>query len=108
ATDESGKQSVPNWVTDVAANDPGQTVIISLSVDKPELFTAPPAVDPAGTLTYTPAPNMRGTATVTVIIKDDGGTANGGIDTSEQTVSIEIDKPHPWHNVAKPLDVTGA
>jgi hypothetical protein len=106
-TDENGPQSVPDWVKNVSVNDPGQTVTVSISVDKPELFLAGPALDTAGTLTYTPAPNVRGTAVVTVTLTDDGGTANGGVDTSTQNQSIVIDKPHPWHNVVKPLDATG-
>ena len=35
-----------------------------------------------GTLTYTAAVDGNGTATVTVVLMDDGGTANGGVDTS--------------------------
>ena len=35
----------------------------------------------SGTLTYTPAANANGTATVTVTSHDNGGTANGGVDT---------------------------
>ena len=42
---------------------------------------------PNGTLTYTPAANANGTATVTVAIKDNGGTANGGVDTSAPQTS---------------------
>ena len=44
-----------------------------------------------GTLTYTPAANANGVATVTVRLKDDGGTANGGVDTSgPQTFTITV------------------
>ena len=106
-TDESGPQAVPDWITNCSANDPGQTVMISISVDKPELFTSLPAVDSSGTLTYTPAPNMGGTAIVTVTVMDDGGTANGGIDSSSTMRSFDVAKPHPWHNVSNGLDVTG-
>ena len=43
------------------------------------------------TLTYTPAANANGLATVTVRLKDDGGTANGGVDTSgPQTFTITV------------------
>ena len=50
-----------------------------------------PAVAPNGTLTYTPAANANGSATVTVQIHDDGGTANGGVDTSAaQTFTITV------------------
>ena len=41
-----------------------------------------PAVSPTGTLTYTPAANANGTATITLTLQDNGGTANGGVDTS--------------------------
>src|SRR5205814_1918085 len=54
-------------------------------------FSAQPAVAPNGTLTFTPAANANGTATVTVRIHDDGGTASGGIDTSAaQTFTITV------------------
>src|SRR5207253_708621 len=44
---------------------------------------------------------------VTVALHDDGGTANGGVDTSSpQTFSITITKPHLWHNAINGLDVT--
>ena len=55
------------------------------------LFSAQPAVSPAGTLTFTPAPNASGAATVTVKLKDGSGTANGGQDTSgTQTFQITV------------------
>src|SRR5439155_84239 len=37
---------------------------------------------PSGTLTYQPANDANGSATVTVQLQDSGGTANGGHDTS--------------------------
>jgi len=44
-----------------------------------------------GTLTFTPAPNAIGSATVTVVAQDDGGTANGGVDMSAaQTFTITV------------------
>ena len=62
-----------------------------VSNDNNALFTTQPAVSPSGTLTYTSAPNANGSATVTVRIHDDGGTANGGVDTSAaQTFTITI------------------
>ena len=50
--------------------------------------------------------NAHGTAHVTVVLMDDGGTANGGVDASSpQTFDIVISKPHIWHNTKNPLDV---
>ena len=52
------------------------------------MFASAPAIDAAGTLTYTPSANT-GTATVSVQVHDNGGTANGGVDTSAvQTFTI--------------------
>lgn len=46
------------------------------------LFTTPPSIAPDGTLTFTPN-GLTGQATVTVLLHDGGGTANGGVDTSD-------------------------
>ena len=46
------------------------------------LFAEGPEVTADGTLIYTPAPDKFGTAEVEIWLVDDGGTANGGEDTS--------------------------
>ena len=66
----------------VLPNESGQTVNFLVSNDNNALFSAQPSVSSNGTLTYTPAANANGSATVTVQIHDNGGTANGGVDTS--------------------------
>src|SRR5437867_6164727 len=49
------------------------------------------------------------TSMLTVTVNGGCGTANGFVDTSvPQSESIVITKLHPWHNVLRPLDVTGA
>jgi large repetitive protein len=53
-----------------------------VSTDNPALFSVQPAVAADGTLTYTAAADASGVATVTVAAVDNGGTANGGVDTS--------------------------
>jgi hypothetical protein len=55
------------------------------------LFATQPAVAGDGTLTYTPATHAFGSATVSVKIKDNGGTANGGKDESAaQSFTIAV------------------
>ena len=55
------------------------------------LFSIAPAISSAGLLSYTAAPNANGTATITVELQDNGGTAGGGDDTSApQTFTITI------------------
>ena len=85
ALKNSGPRTVTGWATNIAAgpaNEITQTVAFSVTNDNNPLFSAQPAIDPAGTLTFTPALDATGSATVTVTLKDNGGTANGGADTS--------------------------
>jgi len=60
----------------------GQTVQFIVSNNNPSLFSVQPSIAPDGTLSYTPAPNANGVATVTVVAKDNGGVVGGGKDTS--------------------------
>jgi len=82
----AGAQSVNSWATGISAGPPdesSQTVSFEVSNDTPTAFTSQPAIDGNGTLTFTPDPSASGTTvTVTVVAKDTGGTANGGVDTS--------------------------
>ena len=83
-----------SWATGIfagAADESSQTLNFIMTTDKPALFSAPPTIAANGNLTYTPATNAKGTATVTVQIHDNGGTTNGGVDTSAaQTFTITI------------------
>src|SRR5262249_2035412 len=71
----------------------GQSVTyVIFSNDNPGLFSSGPAVSPAGTLTFTSAPDANGTAGIFIQVKDDGGTANGGAEFGQlEFVSITID-----------------
>ena len=54
-------------------------------------FSAGPTITADGFLQFRPAPNDHGTATVTVRGRDNGGTANGGSDTSvPRTFTITV------------------
>ena len=74
------------------ADEASQALTFLVTTDNDGLFSVLPAVNATtGTLTYTPAANASGSATVTVRLKDDGGTANGGVDTSgPQTFTITV------------------
>jgi hypothetical protein len=83
--EDGGAQSVSAWAAAISpgpANESSQSVTFSVTTDNPGLFAVQPAVAPDGTLTYTPAADANGVANATVIAHDDGGTANGGADTS--------------------------
>ncbi|MEK7269321.1 MAG: Ig-like domain-containing protein, partial [Planctomycetota bacterium] len=95
----SGAKSVAGWATAIAkgpANESSQVVDFIVSNDNTAIFAVQPAVSPTGTLTYTPSAATLGVATVTVRIHDNGGTANGGVDTSAaQTFTITITAAPP-------------
>jgi hypothetical protein len=94
--DKAGAQSVANWAANISegpANESAQTVSFNVTNDNNALFTSTgrPAVSSDGTLTYTPKVNANGTANVQVVAQDDGGTANGGDDTSDaQSFQITV------------------
>ena len=92
--EDTGAQSIAGWATGMSAgpaNESGQALSFVVTNDNTALFSAQPAVSSNGTLTYDPAPNAHGTATVSVSIKDNGGIADGGVDTSSaQTFTITV------------------
>jgi hypothetical protein len=97
---DSGSVSMPGWASAISAgigaSDAGQAVDFSVSTDNAALFSSAPTINPDGTLSYTPAPGAVGSATVTVMLKDSGGTLGGGVDTSApQTFTINIGSRPP-------------
>jgi len=88
-------QTVDNWATNLSpgpANEAGQTLTFVIAGNSnPSLFAAAPAISSTGKLTYTPATGVSGVATIVVALMDNGGTANGGIDTSAtQSFNITV------------------
>jgi gliding motility-associated-like protein len=84
-------QTQVGWAKDISAgpaSESGQTLNFLLSNDNNTLFVNQPAIDASGTLTFQSAANASGTATLTVILKDNGGTANGGVDQSIATTFV--------------------
>ena len=92
--EDCGLLTVSGWATSMSAgpaDEAGQTLNFLVTNDNNALFSVQPAIAANGTLAFTPATNMNGMATVTVSLHDDGGTANGGVDTSApQTFSIMV------------------
>ena len=92
--EDAGAQTAANWAFNISAgsaDEAAQTLTFQVSNDNPALFANQPAISSSGTLSYTPAANANGSATVRVALKDNGGTANGGADISQpQTFTIDI------------------
>ncbi|MBB6501999.1 YDG domain-containing protein [Pedobacter cryoconitis] len=71
-----------------------QTTTLSVTSDNPSMFSdlrVSQGANGNGTLTYYLANNsVSGTARITVTVKDNGGTANGGVDTYSRTFALNI------------------
>ena len=75
--EDSGAYSAA-WASAISlgpSNESGQTVTFHVSNDNNSLFSSQPAISAVGTLTFTPANDANGSATVDVYLKDDGGAS---------------------------------
>ncbi len=112
--EDTGLHTVANWATAISkgpANEFAQTVSFVVTNNNNALFSVQPAVSPTGTLTFTPAEDATGTATVFVRLMDNGGTENGGVNVSEfQSFTITVnDLPKPeFHPVTITLTAANA
>lgn len=92
---DGAPRKVINWATSISAGPPdesGQTLNFVIDNNSnPDLFSVAPEISPAGTLTYTPAANANGSASISISLHDNGDTADGGADTSPpQTFTITV------------------
>jgi CSLREA domain-containing protein len=110
--EDSGAKSVTNWATGITPGpgEAGQTLSFVVSNNtNPSLFSVAPAISSTGTLTFTPAANAFGSANLSVSLKDNGGTANGGQDTSAvQTFTITVNPVNDAPSFTKGADQTVA
>jgi hypothetical protein len=95
AVDEDGGAYSGSWASGISTgpvDEAGQTVSFQITAnDNAALFAIAPAVTADGMLTFTPAGNRHGVAHLAVVAVDDGGTANGGQDTSgASTLTITV------------------
>lgn len=109
-SEDAGAQTIANWATAISAgpNEGVQTVSFNVTNNtNAGLFSAAPAVSETGTLTYTPAANAFGSAVITIVLKDNGGTANEGQDTSvAQTFTINVTSVNDAPTFTKGADQT--
>ncbi len=77
------------------------------NISNASLFSSSPSVDANGTLTYALVANANGVANFDVFVKDDGGTSNGGVDTSAaQTFTITVNAVNDAPSFTVGADVT--
>jgi uncharacterized repeat protein (TIGR01451 family) len=76
------------------SNESTQTLVITSSSSNTNLIPNPTInytdSNVSGTLTFTPITNASGSATITVTVKDNGGTTNGGQDTVTRQFVVTI------------------
>jgi len=95
----SGEQTVAlTGISDGDAETP-QSLNITASSDNtvliPGVINVSYISGPTGILSYTPANGEAGTASITVMVKDDGGTSNGGIDSNKVTFTVDVIDNNP-------------
>ncbi|SVC10039.1 uncharacterized protein METZ01_LOCUS262893, partial [marine metagenome] len=92
--EDAGAQTVSGWASSLSkgTNDPSsQALTFTVTNANNSLFSTQPAISSSGVLTFTSATNANGSATVSVVLTDDGGTANSGDDTyATQTFTIIV------------------
>jgi uncharacterized delta-60 repeat protein len=91
--EDAGAQSRPDFASFSPGpiNEGGQALIgYTVNQNNSKLFSSPPAINNAGTLTFTSAADAYGSATVSVVSRDNGGTADGGADSTTNTFNITI------------------
>eukprot|EP00754_Rhynchopus_humris_P003192 Rhum_TRINITY_DN11710_c0_g1::Rhum_TRINITY_DN11710_c0_g1_i1::g.46560::m.46560 len=90
---KSGEPFAAKVLQDVSSgpvNEAGQTVSMVVTAANPSLFASPPTISsPQGVLAFTAA--SAGETTLTLQAKDNGGTANGGLDASAtSTIAVVV------------------
>lgn len=102
----AGPERFPGWATGISAGPPNEASqalrFVVAGDSNPGVFSQEPALSSAGDLTFAPNAASSGSTTVTLVLVDDGGTANGGVDTSPpQAFTISVVRP-----VVRPPRVT--
>jgi large repetitive protein len=82
--EDAGAQMVNPWATAISDGDGGgQTLTFNITGNtNAALFSAAPSISSAGVLTYTPAANANGSATITVTLSDSGSNVAPNVNTS--------------------------
>ena len=109
ASHDSGPQTIAFWATSISPGLPSeagqQLHFVVTENTNPRLFAALPTIDATGNLAFAPAPELNGSAQITIVLSDDGGTANEGADTSPpQTFTITVNGPQVCAVVPNPLE----
>jgi Cadherin-like/Bacterial Ig domain/Beta-propeller repeat/FG-GAP-like repeat len=108
--EDAETQAITEWAKNISKgpnDESGQNLTFEVSNNKNDLFEIQPTVNSNGELTFKAKANMSGTATVTLKLKDDGGTENDGEDTSaEQSFTITVNPVNDVPTFTKGQNIT--
>jgi len=94
--EEAGEQEVILTGITAGAGESDVLTITALTSDETLLPSASIAIDAVAgeptrrRLRFRPAPGLSGVATLTITVVDDGGTANGGSNTTTRTLTVTV------------------
>ncbi|MEY4201341.1 MAG: hypothetical protein RLZZ265_3081, partial [Verrucomicrobiota bacterium] len=93
--EDAGEQTVNlGGISAGPVDDSWQVLTVTATSSNPGLIPNPAVTytspNATGTLKYTPVPDANGTALITVVVRDDGGTVNGGVDAVTNTFTITV------------------
>jgi Bacterial Ig domain/Dockerin type I domain len=106
--ENAGQQTVN--LTGITAGG-GETQILTVTASSNNTALINPSVtytspNSTGTLTFTPAANSFGTATITVNVMDNGGTLNGGVDETSVQFTVTVNHVNVAPTIDTPANVT--
>jgi len=92
--EDSGERTVSFTGVDDGDFHANQTLTVTATSDNTGLIPHPTVTytspNTAGTITFTPVPDTHGTINLTVKVTDNGGSANGGIDTVSTSFKVTV------------------
>lgn len=94
----AGPQSLVGWATAITAgpaDEVTQSVNFQVTANSnAAIFSVQPAITSSGTLTFAAATGAFGSATISINLQDNGGTASGGLNVSPlQSFTITVNPP---------------
>ena len=93
--EDAGQQTVNlSGISAGPADESWQALTVTATSSNPALVPNPvvtyTTANAAWTLKYTPVANVNGTVLITVVVSDDGGTANGGMNAVTNTFTVAV------------------
>ncbi len=81
-------------ITSGPSYESGQTLTVTATSSNPALIPNPSvsytSPNTTGSISFMPLPDANGSVLITVTVKDNGGTANGGVDTFVRTFTVTV------------------